>query len=182
MRNIFFISVSLFLVSFNTAKRKIVSNIYDYQFTALNGQQINLSAYTGKKILLVNIASESEYAHVQIPQLELLQQLHESNLIIIGFSSNDFGNEPRTNAELSAFLNNTYAAHFLVSTLINVKLGTTNLHPLYNWLQDSNQNTSMSLVSGDFHKYLFDEQGNMAGSFSGEINPMDTQIRNILLN
>ncbi|HMD01104.1 MAG TPA: hypothetical protein VKH37_13165, partial [Ferruginibacter sp.] len=147
----------LLIISMIVFGNTFTSSIYTKHFTSLTGNEIYLSQYQGKKMLLVNMASESEYAATQIPQLEQLYQQFHDSLVVIGFFSNDFGHEPRSNSDLRLLLQDTYHSTFPVSQKIGVKDSTGNTHELYTWLQRQSENGSIdSKVKRDFQKYLVD--------------------------
>jgi glutathione peroxidase len=142
-----------------------------------------MSQYQGKKILLVNIASESPEAAVQIPQLEQLYQQYKDSLVVIGFPSNDFGNEPRTNEELKMLMQLTYHAAFPMAARMGVKDSTGNTHPLYSWLQHKSANGVMDVhISKDFQKILIDNNGSVIGFFGSRVLPMSNTIQNAIKN
>jgi glutathione peroxidase len=153
------------------------SSIYTRQYTNLQGTNISMAQYQGKKMLLVNIASQSEYAAVQLPQLQQLYNQYEDSLIVVAFPSNDFGNEPRTDAELKLLMQNTYHIGFPVSVKTTVKDSLASVHPVYKWLQDQTENGSINVkVKKDFQKYVVDKNGTIIGIFSSKTNPMDSAI------
>jgi glutathione peroxidase len=157
------------------------TSIYSQHYTTLDGDEVYLSQYQGKKMLLVNLASESQYAAVQIPQLEQLYQLYKDSLVVIGFPSNDFGNEPRSNADIRLLMQNTYNSTFPISAKIGVKDSLITLHPLYRWLQHENENGTLNVkVRKDFQKYLVDSDGKIIGVFSAKVDPLDSTIINAI--
>jgi glutathione peroxidase len=157
------------------------SSIYTKKYTTLSGTQVSMAQYQGKKILLVNIASASQYAAVQLPQLEQLYQLHKDSLVVIGFPSNDFDKEPRNNANLKLLLEKTYRISFPVSVRTGVKDNTASTHPIYKWLQDKNENGDMNMkVKKDFQKFLIDKDGTIIGIFSTKTSPLDNVIINAI--
>src|SRR4051812_36184625 len=89
----------------------IQSSIYAIQFKDIDGADMSLSPYRGKKILLVNIATGSIYAN-QIGQLQQLHQLFLDSLVIIAFPSNSFGKESRTDQEIKAICDSLYHTTF----------------------------------------------------------------------
>src|SRR6187401_1584546 len=95
--------------------------VYDFKVPALESGTIDFSAFKGKKILVVNTASECGYT----PQYEGLQKLYESHkdkLVIVGFPANDFGKqEPGTNSEISTFCKKNYGVTFPMAAKISVK-------------------------------------------------------------
>jgi len=171
--------VSVVLLSF---RQSVTSSIYNFYFKSLSSDsEISLSQYQGKKMLLVNMASESPYAAVQIPQMEQLYQQYHDSLVVIGFFSNDFNNEPREDNVLKLLMTNTYHATFPTSVRISVKDSTGNTDPLYNWLQHKFENGVMDVkVRKDFQKYLVEKDGTLVGVFAGRINPADPQIINAI--
>jgi len=156
------------------------SSIYSKQFTTLQGASIMLGHYQGKKMLLVNIASASEFAATQLPQLQQLQQQYQDSLVVIAFPSNDFGHEPLTDADILLMLQHTYHATFQVSVKSNIidSISAT-IHPVYTWLQNQSENGNMNRkVSSDFEKYLIDTDGSIIGVFSSATSPLDSSVIN----
>jgi glutathione peroxidase len=153
------------------------NTIYSKKFTTLAGAEVSMNLYQGKKILIVNIATGSNYAATQLPQLQQLSQLYKDNLVVIAFPSNDFGNEVRSNEEINSLLKFTYGVNFPVSVLCNIKGDLATVHPIYKWLQIKEENgVSATKVKGDFEKFLIDTNGEIIGIFSGDIAPMDKLV------
>ena len=179
MRFIFaFLIITAGLLSFRS---HITSSIYAQHFTSLQGVDVSLSQYQGKKMLLVNMASESEYAATQIPQLEQLYQQYKDSLIVIGFFSNDFNHEPREDNVLKVLVSDVYHITFPVSIRINVKDSSGSTHSLYTWLQNESENGMMNVkVKNDFQKYLIEKDGTLIGVFAGKVPPIDSKIINAI--
>ena len=129
--------IAVFFLSF-TLKRPTNKNIYDFKLKTIDGQEISLLKYKGKKILLVNVASECGYT----PQYKNLQDLHEkfgNKVIVIGIPANNFGGqEPGTNSEIKTFCTKNYGVTFLMMDKINV-IGN-DIHPLFEWLSNKTKN------------------------------------------
>ena len=83
-------------------------DIYDYAVNLIDGKQILLENYRGKKIIFVNVASQCGYT----PQYKGLQELYEkynNQLVIIGFPANDFlWQEPANNEKIKQFCSTKY--------------------------------------------------------------------------
>ena len=98
------------------------NSIYDIDLVSIDGKQIDLSAYKGKKILFVNVASECGYT----PQYEDLQTLYENyqdKLVIIGAPCNQFGGqEPGSADDIQTFCSKNYGVTFLLSEKIKFDL------------------------------------------------------------
>lgn len=159
------------------------TSIYSYQYNDVAGNTVSMSQYQGKRILLVNIATESPEAAVQIPQLEELYQQHKDSLVVIGFPSTDFGNEPRSNEEIRLLMQHTYHAVFPVAARSGVKDSTGSTHPIYQWLQHKSANGTMDIhIIKDFQKILVDKNGSVIGFFGSKVLPMSSAIQNAIKN
>jgi len=150
------------------------STIYNIEIKDVNDKTINLTDFMGKKILFVNIATNSPKV-TQLASLESLRSQFPDSLVIIALPSNSFGNESRSNSEISSFCQSNYDVHFLLASKNSVS--GASIQPIYHWLTVQNENGVMSQsVSGDFQKYLVDEAGNLVGVFAPSIDPMDTKL------
>jgi glutathione peroxidase len=159
------------------------TSLYSLQYQDTTGNAVSMSQYQGKRILFVNIATESPEAAVQIPQLEQLYQQYKDSLVVIGFPSNDFGNEPRNSAEIRLLMQNTYQAVFPVAAVTGVKDSLATTHPVYNWLQHKTENGNMDInISKDFQKILVDKDGTVIGFFGSRVLPMSAAIQQAITN
>jgi glutathione peroxidase len=154
------------------------TSIYTISFTKIDGTSQSLSAYQGKKILIVNIATGSNKIG-QMAGLKQLQQQFGDSLVIIAFPSNSFGNESRTNIQIQQHLDSLYHPNFILTQQANLK--GTGVHPLFNWLASESENGVGNVqIVGDFEKYLIDQTGNIAGVFAGSVEPLDQKIVNAI--
>lgn len=158
-------------------------SIYSLSFQTFN-QNSNLSnsfnQYHGKKILLVNIATQSPKVN-QLAGLQQLYNQYSDSLIIIAFPSNSFNNEPRSNLEIKNFCQDSYGINFPIALKANVTSGS--LQSTYQWLADSSMNGVMSgNVIGDYQKFLIDKNGLLIGVFAPTIEPTDSVIINAITN
>ena len=145
-------------------------NFYDFELKGIDGKQVDLNVYKGKKILIVNVASECGYT----PQYEDLQNLHEqfgNKVAVFGFPANNFGGqEPGTNQEIVEFCQANYGVSFQMFEKISV-VGKDK-HPLYKWLKEQ----SGEEPNWNFCKYLLDENGKVLAFYPSSVNPLDEQI------
>ena len=148
-------------------------SIYSIHFNTSTGTDTTLADKNGKRILLVNIASNSP----KIGQLAGLQQLYaqyHDSLAIVVFPSNSFGHEPLDDAGIRA-LCQTYNTTFDIAAKGTV--AGSSPQAIYQWLASSTQNVLTSAVpAGDFHKFLIDKDGSFMGSFSPAMKPTDSII------
>ena len=157
------------------AQTELPTSIYDFSITSLEGEQIKLSDYKGKKMLLVNTASKCGYTP-QYKDLEVLYQKYGDQLVIIGFPANNFmSQEPGTNEEIATFCERNYGVSFPMSEKISVK--GKNQAPIYTWLTEKKYNgVKYSKVKWNFQKYLIDENGKLLEVFESSVNPMGPEI------
>jgi glutathione peroxidase len=153
-------------------------SIYTFKVKDLSGNEFDFATLKGKKILIVNTASECGLT----PQYEQLQAVYEkykdSNFVIVGFPANNFGaQEPGTNAEIGAFCKKNYGVTFPMMEKISVK--GSDMHVLYQFLtQKSKNGLKDSEVEWNFQKYLIDEKGHLAEVMSPRVLPNDSSIIN----
>ncbi len=156
-------------------------SIYDFKVESLDGGQIDLAAYKGKKILIVNTASKCGFTP-QYEGLETLYKKYKGELVIIGFPANNFlFQEPGENSEIKNFCQKNYGVSFPMAAKISVK--GRKMHPLYVWLTQKRYNHfSDNSVKWNFQKYLIDEKGNLVAVFPPSTTPMSEEIINAINN
>lgn len=151
-------------------------SFYDYSAKDINGKEISMKEFKGKKLLIVNVASECGYT----PQYKELEWLHknykDSNLVILGFPCNDFGGqEPKAEGEIMAFCQKNYGVSFKMMSKISVK--GDQCHPLYKWLQKKELNGIQdNEVKWNFNKFMVNEEGGWSGYLPSSIKPNDRVI------
>ena len=150
-------------------------SIHTFKVAGIDGKQINLAAYKGKKILIVNTASKCGYT----PQYESLQKVYDQykdKLVILGFPCNQFGGqEPGTNEEIVAFCKQNYGVNFPLADKIDVK--GANIAPIYQWLTQKAKNGVLDAnISWNFNKFLLDENGKMIAYFPSNVKPESDAI------
>jgi len=148
-------------------------NLFDFTFNSIDGASFDVEQLAGKKVLIVNTASECGYTS-QFAQLEeLYQHFMDSNFVVIGFPSNDFGaQDPGSNNEIASFCQKNFGVTFPMMEKVVVKGNFQ--HPLFAWLT----NELGEEVKWNFQKFLIDEKGNFLKSLSSAVIPTDTEILN----
>jgi len=136
------------------------TSIYDFKVTGLDGSAINLSAYKGKKILIVNTASKCGNTP-QYETLEKLYETHKDKLVIIGFPANNFmSQEPGTNSEIQEFCKKNYGVSFPMSGKVSVK--GDDIDPLFKYLvAEADKIGVKDPIKWNFTKFLVDENGKL---------------------
>ena len=156
----------------NTERTK---TIHEFTIKGINGNLIDFSDYSGKKILLVNVASECGLTS-QYLQLQEMYNEFKEQMVIIGCPSNNFGSqEPGKDKEIQHFCSVNYGVSFPMTTKISVK--GKDISELYKFVTNKELNGfENSEVSWNFQKYLFNEQGKLTHIFSPQTEPADEQI------
>jgi glutathione peroxidase len=148
------------------------SALLQHRFNRLQDEKPqDLCQYAGKVLLVVNTASKCGFT----PQYEGLEALHARyaarGLVVLGFPSNDFGGqEPGSEKEIADFCFNTYGVRFPMFAKSVVKGPQANA--FYRALGKATGDEPM----WNFHKYLVDRQGRVAGSFGSMVGPLSPRL------
>ncbi len=151
-------------------------SIYDFNLKTLDGKEISLLKYKGKKIIILNVASECGYT----PQYADWQKFYDENAskaIVLGFPANNFGGqEPGSNAQIATFCTKNYGVTFPVFEKISVK--GNDKSPLYQWLTTKSINGwNEKEPTWNFCKYLINEKGELTNFFASDIKPNSAEFK-----
>lgn len=149
---------------------------YSLTDVAGDGRPVSFSEFRGKKVLLVNTASACGYT----PQYDGLQKLSEryaEKLTVIGFPSNDFGQQEKgSDPDIAKFCKVNFGVTFPLMKKSQVTPGPGQ-NEVFHWLTDKDKNGwNTRQPEWNFCKYLVDEQGVLMGYFSAGIEPFDKEI------
>ena len=159
-------------------KDQAAENIYQFEVTDLYGDPFDFSKLKGKKVMVVNTASECGLT----PQYADLQKLYETykdkNFVIVGFPANNFGGqEPGSDAQIASFCKENYGVSFPMMSKISVKGG--DMHEVYHFLTEKEKNGLQdSEVAWNFQKYLINEQGELEMVVEPRTLPTDPSVIN----
>ena len=150
-----------------------LKNLFDFKINSINGEELNLSNFKGKSLLLVNVASNCGFTK----QYEDLQNLYdnykERGLIVIGIPSNQFGEqEPGTESEIKDFCETNFSITFPMTSKYDVK--GDNAHQIYLWAKESYGKSTVP--KWNFHKILINKNGKVEDTFASFTNPMSKKI------
>lgn len=151
-------------------------SFYTLRATDNKGTDINFGQYRGKKILLVNTASDCGYTG-QYEELEKLQQQHKEKLIIIAFPANDFkAQEQGSDEEIAAFCKANYGVSFPLMRKSGV-IKTNNQNQVFQWLSEKSKNGwNNRQPTWNFCKYLVDEHGVLMYYFNSAVSPLGKEV------
>ena len=150
-------------------------SFYSLKAVLVNGTDFDFSTLKGRKVLLVNVASDCGYTP-QYAELEKLFQSYKQNLVILAFPANDFkGQEPGNEKEIDEFCKKNYAVSFSLFQKHSVL--EPDQHEVFRWLSHKNKNGWNDLPpSWNFCKYLVDENGRLQYFFAPYISPLSDEI------
>jgi glutathione peroxidase len=179
--SIVFISSCSQVTRENTENSIPLESFYDLRAKTIDGEIVLMSQYKGKKILIVNVASECGYTH-QYEGLQELYSTNKDNLYILAFPSNDFMNqEPGSASEIKKFCRVNFGVKFDIFEKVSVT--GKNIHPIYEWLSNKKFNGwNQQKPTWNFNKYLIDEKGNLIGYWAAAIDPLSDNILNKINN
>jgi glutathione peroxidase len=151
-------------------------SIYQFDIKNINGEEINLSSYKGKVLLIVNTASQCGFT----PQLKdlaaLKNEFKDTDFEILGLPSNDFGGQEPLEGEAIASFCENYGSNFPVFDKIRVR--GPYAHPLYKFLSDKKENGKLSSVPRwNFHKFLIDKDGLVQDFFYPFTKPTTSKVK-----
>ena len=150
--------------------------IYDVSVVLNDGRETALQKWKGKKLLLVNTASDCGYT-AQYSELQQLQQQYEGRLQVIGFPANDFKEqEPDGDAAIATFCQVNFGVTFPLAKRSSVAKGAAQ-HPVFQWLTQKEKNGwNDKGPSWNFSKYLVNEQGVLTHYFDPAIAPLSNDV------
>ncbi len=160
---------------FNKGLSDNTKSFFDFKINSIDGNEINLSAYKGKTILIVNVASKCGFTK-QYDDLQKLYDLYnEKGFIVLGIPSNQFGGqEPSSEKEIKDFCETNFNISFPMTSKYNVK--GDDAHPIYIW---ANETFGKSTVpKWNFHKILVNKEGKVIDTFASFTNPTSKKIIN----
>jgi len=164
----------------NTEKSTSVTSIYDLPLQLNNGQQVPMNSFKGKKILLVNTASDCGYTG-QYSELQSLYNEYNKDLVVIGFPANDFKEQEKgSNEEIASFCKINYGVTFPLAAKSSVVKGDSQ-NAIFNWLSNKEKNGwNDQQPSWNFSKYLIDEKGDLTNYFDPSVSPLSDEVRSAL--
>lgn len=155
-----------------------MKTLHDFSTTTLSGEAFDLAGLKGKKVLIVNTASECGLT----PQYALLQELYAEfggeNFEIIAFPANNFGQqEPGSNEQIQAFCSLNFKVTFPMMHKVSVK--GADQDPIYSWLTHQSENGVEDVdIPWNFQKFLVDENGHYVRNIGPQTTPADESILN----
>ncbi|MBG6075591.1 glutathione peroxidase [Polaromonas sp. CG_9.11] len=149
------------------------STVYDFKARQINGQDLALSEFRGKVMLIVNTASQCGFT----PQFGGLEELHKTHagqgLVVLGFPCNQFGaQDPGQDSDIASFCQVNYGVSFPMMSKIAVNGPMA--HPLYQWLSSEAPGLLGSkAIKWNFTKFLVGKDGRVIRRYAPLEKPAD---------
>jgi len=143
---------------------------YAFSFKSLDGGVIRLSEFSGRPVLVVNVASQCGFTP-QYAGLAQLQQRFGDKIAIVGVPSNDFNQEPGGASEILDTAHGKYGVSFPLTEKTNLR--GPDAHPFYRWAAAERP---LDVPTWNFHKYLVGRDGRLAAAFPTRVEPMDARV------
>ena len=150
--------------------------LYAFELSDLDGSPVKLGRYSGKALLLVNVASKCGYTKQYAGLQALYEKYQDKGLVVLGFPANNFGSqEPGSNDEIKAFCTTTFNVTFPMFAKISVK--GDDIHPLYAFLTSAEANPDCAGdIKWNFSKFLVNRAGDVVGRYDSSVEPMSAAL------
>jgi len=147
-----------------------MSSLQDFSATGIDGSEVDLSAYAGQVVLVVNTASQCGFT----PQYQGLQALHDKyggqGFSVLGFPCDQFGHqEPGEDAEIAGFCERNFGVTFPLFSKVDVN--GDDAHPVFDWLRSEKGGLLGSRIKWNFTKYLVGKDGKVIDRYAPTTKP-----------
>lgn len=153
-------------------------DVHDFKIKTIDGQTVDLAQFEGKKMLLVNTASECGFTK-QYEGLQELSEKYGNEVVVIGFPANNFGGqEPGSQEEIQEFCEKNFGVTFLLAEKTSVK--GDDISELFQYLTTVDNASFTGDINWNFEKFLVDENGKLTHRFRSKIEPMSEEVTSLL--
>jgi glutathione peroxidase len=159
-----------------TTPAQPVVNFFTLKDTLNDGAPFEFAQLQGKKILLVNTASDCGYTD-QYAELQKLHEQYGNRVTVIGFPANDFKEQEKgSDADIAAFCKKNYGVNFLLMKKSSV-IKSAAQNSIFSWLSDAAQNGWNTRVpEWNFSKYIVNEKGVLTHYFGPGVSPLSETV------
>lgn len=146
--------------------------IYDFTVKNNKGEDVSLSEYKGKVLLIVNVASKCGYTKQYSGLQALYEKYKDKGFVILGFPCNQFANqEPGSDAEILSFCQVNFGVTFPLFK--KIKVNGKEADPLYVYLKEQAKGVLGNSIKWNFTKFLIDRDGNVLDRYESKTTPED---------
>ena len=158
---------------FNKTMSDNSKTFFDFKINSINGEEMDLSIFENKTILLVNVASKCGFTKQYDELQNLYDNFKDRGLVVIGVPSNQFGGqEPGSEDEIKNFCETNFNITFPMTSKYDVK--GDNAHPIFLWAMDTYGKSTVP--KWNFHKILINKEGKIADTFASFTAPRSNKI------
>jgi glutathione peroxidase len=152
-------------------------SFYSLKTFANDGREMNFSDFKGKKVLLVNTASDCGYT-AQYHELQEIYKQYKDRLVIVGFAANDFGEQEKgSDEEIARFCQAHFEIGFPLARKSTVVKGPSQ-NRIFEWLTHKQENGwNDQAPEWNFAKYLVNEKGNLTHYFASSVSPLGDEMK-----
>jgi len=167
-------------VLMNLQKTSPASSFYDLKVVLNNGNIHDFTDFKGKKVILVNTASNCGYTG-QYSELQTLYERYGDTIKIIAFPANDFAEQEKSNdSEIAQFCKVNYGVTFPVAKK-GIVIKKSEQQEVFKWLSDKTLNGwNEHAPDWNFGKYIINENGILTHYFGPSVSPLDEDFLNAL--
>ena len=174
------IIIYILIIMFSFLNKTMSDNsktFFDFKINTINGEELDLSKFYGKTILLVNVASKCGFTKQYDDLQKLYEDFQDNGLVVIGVPTNQFGGqEPGTESDIKNFCETNFNITFPMTSKYEVK--GDNAHPIYIWAKDTYGKSTVP--KWNFHKILINKNGKVEDTFASFTGPISKKIINKL--
>ena len=158
---------------FNKTLSDNTKTFFDFKINSINGDELDLSIFENKTILLVNVASKCGFTNQYDDLQNLYDNFKDKGLIVIGIPTNQFGGqEPGSEKEIKNFCETNFNITFPMTSKYEVK--GANAHPIYIWAKDTFGKSTVP--KWNFHKILINKDGKIEDTFASFTGPLSNKV------
>ncbi len=159
----------------NNAKADYKQIFFDLNINDINEENLELSTFKNKTVLLVNVASYCGFTNQYTDLQNLYEKYKDRSFVVLAVPSNQFGGqEPGSNNEIKDFCETNFNISFPITTKVNVK--GENAHPIYLWAKKNHGKST--IPKWNFHKILINKNGKIEDTFGSFVKPTSKKIIN----
>jgi glutathione peroxidase len=150
-----------------------MSTAYDFSAKDIDGNDVPLSQYRGKAMLVVNVASKCGFTPQYTGLEKLWREMSDKGLVVLGFPCDQFGHqEPGDENEIKNFCSLTYDVSFPMFSKVDVN--GNDAHPLWKWMKKEKGGLlGMDAIKWNFTKFLIDQNGKVIKRYGSMDKPED---------
>ena len=149
-------------------------NAYDFKFKDIEGNELKMSDFKGKVVLITNVASKCGFTKQYTGLQALWDKYQSKDFILLGIPSNDFYQEYKSEEEVKNFCELTFGVNFPMTSITKVR--GKDAHPFYTWAKTSYGNKT--IPKWNFYKLLIDKDGKIVGTYSSMVSPTSDELVN----